>query len=144
MAKPKRGRSTGAIDDFVGGRIRERRIMLGLTQQFQRINAACFTQPALGEFGNIGRNTLRAPGINNFDMGFGKNFDIYERLRFALKMDAFNIFNHHQYSGDVGGLLVAGSGGNTAIDSTVGDSKFGLITQSSSARILQFSGKLTF
>src|SRR5271163_2431875 len=33
MAKPKRGRSTGAIDDFVGGRIRERRIMLGLTQQ---------------------------------------------------------------------------------------------------------------
>jgi transcriptional regulator with XRE-family HTH domain len=33
MAKPKRGRSTGAIDDFVGSRIRERRIMLGLTQQ---------------------------------------------------------------------------------------------------------------
>src|SRR5580704_12370645 len=33
MAKPKRGRSTGAIDDYVGSRIRERRIMLGLTQQ---------------------------------------------------------------------------------------------------------------
>ena len=33
MAKPKRGRSTVAIDDHVGGRIRERRIMLGLTQQ---------------------------------------------------------------------------------------------------------------
>jgi transcriptional regulator with XRE-family HTH domain len=33
MAKPKRGRSTGSIDDRVGGRIRERRIMLGLTQQ---------------------------------------------------------------------------------------------------------------
>jgi transcriptional regulator with XRE-family HTH domain len=33
MAKPRRGRSTGAIDDYVGGRIRERRIMLGLTQQ---------------------------------------------------------------------------------------------------------------
>jgi transcriptional regulator with XRE-family HTH domain len=31
--KPKRGRSTGAIDNHVGGRIRERRIMLGLTQQ---------------------------------------------------------------------------------------------------------------
>ena len=29
----KRGRSTAAIDDHVGGRIRERRIMLGLTQQ---------------------------------------------------------------------------------------------------------------
>jgi transcriptional regulator with XRE-family HTH domain len=34
MATPKRGRSTAAaIDDHVGGRIRERRIMLGLTQQ---------------------------------------------------------------------------------------------------------------
>ena len=33
MAKPKRGRSAAAIDDHVGGRIRERRIMLGLTQQ---------------------------------------------------------------------------------------------------------------
>jgi transcriptional regulator with XRE-family HTH domain len=34
MAKPKRGRSTATtIDDHVGGRIRERRIMLGLTQQ---------------------------------------------------------------------------------------------------------------
>ena len=33
MAKPKSGRSTAAIDTHVGGRIRERRIMLGLTQQ---------------------------------------------------------------------------------------------------------------
>jgi len=33
MDKPKRGRSTAAVDDHVGGRIRERRIMLGLTQQ---------------------------------------------------------------------------------------------------------------
>src|SRR6202040_494240 len=32
-AKPRRGRSTAAIDDHVGARIRERRIMLGLTQQ---------------------------------------------------------------------------------------------------------------
>jgi DNA-binding XRE family transcriptional regulator len=31
MAKAKRGRSTIA-DDHIGGRIRERRIMLGLTQ----------------------------------------------------------------------------------------------------------------
>jgi transcriptional regulator with XRE-family HTH domain len=33
MAKPKKGRSTAAIDGHVGARIRERRIMLGLTQQ---------------------------------------------------------------------------------------------------------------
>jgi transcriptional regulator with XRE-family HTH domain len=33
MAKPKRWPSTAAVDNHVGGRIRERRIMLGLTQQ---------------------------------------------------------------------------------------------------------------
>jgi transcriptional regulator with XRE-family HTH domain len=33
MAKSKRGRSTAAIDDHVGRRIRERRTLLGLTQQ---------------------------------------------------------------------------------------------------------------
>jgi hypothetical protein len=114
------------------------------TTKFQRINTACFTQPPLGEFGNIGRNTLRQPGINNFDIGLGKEFDITERLRFALKADAFNAFNHHQYGGDVGGLLVAGSGGNAAIDNTISDSKFGLITASGKSREFQFAGKLTF
>jgi transcriptional regulator with XRE-family HTH domain len=33
MAKTKRDRSTGTIDEHIGGRVRERRIMLGLTQQ---------------------------------------------------------------------------------------------------------------
>ena len=33
MAKPRRGRSTAAIDDHIGARIRERRVMLGVSQQ---------------------------------------------------------------------------------------------------------------
>jgi transcriptional regulator with XRE-family HTH domain len=33
MAKQMRGQSSAAIDDHVGRRIRERRVMLGLTQQ---------------------------------------------------------------------------------------------------------------
>ena len=33
MAKPMRGRSTAAIDDHIGARIRERRVMLGVSQQ---------------------------------------------------------------------------------------------------------------
>ena len=33
MIKPRRGQSTAAIDAHVGARIRERRIMLGLTQR---------------------------------------------------------------------------------------------------------------
>jgi hypothetical protein len=95
-------------------------------------------------FGTTGRNILRQPGINNWDMGLGKAFSISERVKFALHVDTFNTFNHHQYAGDVGGLVLAGSGGNTAISRTVGASDFGQIVQSSSSRILQLSGKLTF
>jgi len=116
----------------------------GLSGPFQRLSPACFTQPALGVFGTTGRNILRQPGINNWDLGLGKAFVISERVRFALHVDTFNTFNHHQYGGDVGGLVLAGSGGNAAISRTVGASDFGQIIQASSPRILQLSGKLTF
>ncbi|HEX4485472.1 MAG TPA: TonB-dependent receptor [Terriglobales bacterium] len=116
----------------------------GSTGQFQRLNPACFTQPLLGVFGDTARNFLRQPGINNWDMGFGKSFAFTERVRFGLHVDTFNTFNHHQYSGDVGGLVVAGSGGNTAISRSLGASDFGQITQAGSARVLQLSGKLIF
>jgi hypothetical protein len=111
---------------------------------FFRLNMNCFTQPALGTYGNTGRNFLTQPGINNFDMGFGKAFTIAERAKFVFKMDAFNVFNHHQYSGDVGGLLVAGSGGNQPISAGVGSANGGLIYGASASRILQFGGKITF
>jgi len=116
----------------------------GLTAKFQRLNPACFTQPALGVYGKTTRNFLRQPGINNWDMGFGKNFSFGERVKLQIHADTFNTFNHHQYAGDVGALISSGSGGNTAIDNTIGDSNFGLITQASSSRIVQLSGKLTF
>lgn len=115
-----------------------------LTEPFQRLNPNCFTNPPLGTFGTTARNFLRQPGINNWDMAIGKSFTIFERLAFSFKMDTFNTFNHHQYGGDVGGLIVAGSGGNETISNGVGSATFGQITGSSSPRILQFSGKITF
>lgn len=116
----------------------------GSLAQFSRLNISCFTQPALGVYGNTGRNILTQPGINNWDMSIGKGFSLGERARFVFKADAFNTFNHHQYAGDVGGLLVAGSGGNETISNSVGSSTGGLITGASSSRILQLGGKITF
>ncbi len=119
-------------------------VYTGQLAQFARLNPNCFTQPELGTYGNTGRDFLSQPGINDWDMGVGKNFAIAEHAVFAFKVDAFNAFNHHQYSQDVGGLLVAGSGGNEPVSAGIGASNFGLITGTSSARILQFGGKITF
>jgi hypothetical protein len=118
----------------------------GLTQQFQRLNMSCFAQQPPGTFGNTTRNFLRQPGINNWDMGFAKNFHFTETLNFKLNVDTFNTFNHHQYAGDVGGLVVGGSGGNETIDNSVNSAPAtaGKITGASAARIIQLGGKLTF
>ena len=112
--------------------------------RYFRLNMGCFTGPAFGTYGNTGRNFLNQPGIDDFDMGFGKSFELGEKARFVFKADAFNIFNHHQYSGDVGGLLVAGSSGNQNVTANVGSANGGLITGASSSRIWQFGGKIQF
>ncbi len=120
-------------------------IHANLTAVMQRINPACFSQPGLGQFGTSKRNFLRQPGINNWDMGIGKNFAIAEHVNFKINGDFFNAWNHHQYAGDTGALIGSGSGGNAQIDNGVGDSTLGQITgTASSARIIQISGKLTF
>ena len=66
MAKAKRGRSTIA-DDHIGGRIRERRIMLGLTQQqLAEMIGVTYQQAHKYERGinrvSAGRCYLRSPG----------------------------------------------------------------------------------
>ncbi|HEY1901472.1 MAG TPA: carboxypeptidase-like regulatory domain-containing protein [Terracidiphilus sp.] len=116
----------------------------GNLAQFSRLNMNCFTGPAFGTYGGSGRNFLNQPGIDDWDMGFGKAFALGERAKFVFKADAFNTFNHHQYAGDVGGLLVAGSSGNQPISANVGSANGGLIYGASASRIWQFGGKITF
>ena len=115
-----------------------------LTQKFQRLNMACFTQPAIGTYGNTSRNFLRQPGLNNWDIALSKDIHFTDRIKFAFHLDTFNTFNHHQYAVGVGGLASGGSGGGSSIDNGVGDTYQGLITSTSPARILQLSGKLSF
>jgi Carboxypeptidase regulatory-like domain len=50
-----------------------------------------------GAQSNIGRNTFRLPGINNFDISLFKNIHVGESRYFQLRADFFNAFNHPQY-----------------------------------------------
>jgi len=115
-----------------------------LTEVMQRINFACFSQPGLGTYGNTARNFLRQPGINNWDMGIGKNFHISEKVGFKFNGDFFNAFNHHQYVVGTGALIGSGSGGGSSIDNSISDSTAGELTNAADSRIIQLSGKLTF
>ncbi len=47
--------------------------------------------------GNLGRNTRRVPGINNFDMSFQKSVRVTERYSTRFRAEFFNIWNHPQF-----------------------------------------------
>ena len=116
----------------------------GSLAKYSWLNMNCFTGPAFGTYGTTSRNFLNQPGINNWDIGLGKAFALGEKAKFVFKMDLFNAFNKTQYAGDVGGLLVAGSGGNNPVSSGVGGSNAGLLYGASSSRVMQFGGKIQF
>jgi hypothetical protein len=92
-------------------------------------NTAAFAQPAPGQFGNIGRNTLRGPGINNFDLALFKNFDLGMGSRLQFRFESFNAFNHTQWN---------------APEPNVANQNFGRVLGTRDARINQIGLKLLF
>lgn len=53
-----------------------------------------FARPAVGTWGNIGRDALWGPGLWNVDASLAKNFTIREGIHLQLLAQAFNAFNH--------------------------------------------------
>ncbi len=42
-----------------------------------------------------GRNAFRGPGAWNFDLAAAKSFAVSERVKLECRVEAFNLFNHH-------------------------------------------------
>jgi hypothetical protein len=62
-------------------------------------NPNAFTTPTGLTFGDSGRDNLRNPGRVNFDMALFKHFAIKESTAFEFRVEAFNVFNHPEWSG---------------------------------------------
>ena len=60
------------------------------------LNPAAFANPAVGKWGNLGRNVVRAPGLFQIDTALGKNTRIGEKARLEFGVEIFNILNHPQ------------------------------------------------
>jgi hypothetical protein len=72
----------------------------GSQDPFNRLNAACFFAPPIGSTGlDSGVDWLRYPGLINFDMSMQKVISIKERAHILLRVDAFNVFNHANFTG---------------------------------------------
>jgi Carboxypeptidase regulatory-like domain len=88
-------------------------------------------------YGNLGFDALRGPGRDNWNMSLFKNFVISESRgsRIEFRADAFNMWNHTQFKGDIN---------NGGISTSLGSSNFGQVTNAFDAREFQFGLKLIF
>jgi hypothetical protein len=69
-----------------------------------------FSDPGLGNFGNVQRNSFTGPGEFLSDMSIFKNFTITERVHAQFQAEFFNVFNHPVY-GNPNGCIDCSSGG---------------------------------
>jgi hypothetical protein len=68
-------------------------------------NPSAFVAPRGLTFGNAGRNILTNPWRTNFDMALLKHIAVTESKYFEFRAEAFNVFNHTEWSwlgGDAG------------------------------------------
>lgn len=92
-------------------------------------------------FGNVSRDSNRAPGEVDFDASVSKDFKIHEALNFQLRVDAFNVINHTNFQAQNGSLSVT-EAGTTATFNT--SNNFGKITGTRPNRQMQVSARFFF
>ncbi len=101
-------------------------------------NTCAFGDPALGSFGNVGRNTIQGPSNKVWDFSMFKTFSIAERANLEFRAEFFNILNHTNF-------LFAKSGPQNGNGSTIlGASQFGFLTAAREPRQIQFALKFSF
>jgi len=80
-------------------------------------------------FGTLGRNALRGPGINNWDLSLMKHIKVTESKYVEFRAEFFNAFNHAQFLNP---------------DNQGTDSTFGQISFDRGQRNIQFGLKFYF
>ena len=59
------------------------------------VNTQCFAFPALGQLGNLGRNTLTMPVFRDLDFSIFKNQNVWgERVKAQFRVEMFNVLNN--------------------------------------------------
>src|SRR5262249_26796824 len=129
--------STSINQDRCGGGIgncRPNRIADGNLPASQRdpqqwFDTLAFRPQPLNTLGTAGRDILIGPGINDFDVSFGKYTRISESHQIRFQADFFNIWNHPNFDFPQRVIDVPG---------------FGRILTAKDPRLVQFSLKYSF
>ncbi|MFZ0630819.1 MAG: TonB-dependent receptor [Acidobacteriaceae bacterium] len=89
-----------------------------------------YATTAVGAIGDVGRNTLRGPGIDVLDAALLRNFPITEGWNVQARWEVFNVTNTPEFGQPQGNIT---SGGVASITSLAGD-----------PRVMQFALRVSF
>jgi hypothetical protein len=93
-------------------------------------NPAAFVTPPAYTFGNVGRNTVQGPGLQDLDMALMRNFQLTERCRLQFRAEFFNTLNNVNFG---------------TPNRFVNEPGFGTITSASTeGREVQLSARVSF
>ncbi len=126
----------GVRANYLGGQIYP-----DTQDRFNFFNPLAFGRPADGNLGNMGRNALRGPGINQWDISVFKNTKISERLTVQFRAETFNTLNHTQWATVSTGVNVPNPG-QAVTEATRGST--GQVSNTRDPRNIQFGLKLLF
>jgi len=119
--------------DYIGGDA----ITGNYTDTLQYLAPAVFARVPLNSVtggtirpGNVGNGAIRGPGRWNDDLSLGKNFHLFkERIVFQFRADAFNVFNHTNF---------------TTVDTEITRNTFGRLLATAGARVIQLNARLSW
>ena len=89
----------------------------------RRINANAFSVPPEGQQGTLSRNALQAFSVAQFDLALRRRFTLTERIGLDARLEAFNVFNHPNFSPPLGKLGTVDSNGNLVLQNGFGVSQ---------------------
>jgi len=118
----------------------------------QIANPGAFAPPQPGSDGNeSARYVVHGPAIDNLDLSLSKSFRFGDRVRFEVRLDAFNALNHTQFSGVNNTVSFAGLNDPTITNlpydgngNLVRENGFGTVSGVRPPRTLQLVTRLTF
>jgi hypothetical protein len=107
------------------------------------LNANAFADPAVGTFGDLGRNEIYGPHFWNVDFAVSKNTQLFERMNLQLRAEFFNIFNHPNFALP-NFFVVPGFGPAGLITQTPDQAQTNPGLGGGGPRVIQVAAKFTF
>jgi hypothetical protein len=112
--------------------------VLPKTQQ-KWFDPLAFSMPTVRTWGNLGRGTLRGPGLQTVDLSVMKNTAITERLALQFRAEFFNALNHTNL-GPPNPIVFSGNSTSFTVSPSAGL----ITTLATDSRRIQFGLKIVY